>query len=266
MFRSEIVKAARYAPALAILIVFATWYNGAIFISGRDAAAYGYPFLVSVQRWNDTTASWIHTGSGILVNGKRVITAAHICAAFREYNDIIRCSMGRHNLDEEEQSAVHINISSYHCHDEYNRMACEHDICLWNLAEEISKFTPWMMPAPFSFAHSPPFPEACRLPGWGSSLGHNGTPSPILQEGQIFPLTPFECKTLDPGIFEFNWCAYGQEFPGPGDSGSPLICRSVPVVQGSSGCNTFVRDVTVSREKALFLIPEPGPLPAFHYY
>ncbi|XP_055356279.1 uncharacterized protein LOC129601480 isoform X2 [Paramacrobiotus metropolitanus] len=157
MFRSKIVKTARYAAALAILFIFATWYNGAIFITGRDAAAHGYPFLVSVQRWNETTASWVHTASGIL---------------------------------------------------------------------KISRFTPWMMRAPFSFAHGLPFPGNCRLPGWGSSMEHNETYSPILQEGHIVPLTPFECKTLDPEIFEFNWCAYGQEYPGPGDNGSPLICRA----------------------------------------
>ncbi|XP_055356278.1 chymase-like isoform X1 [Paramacrobiotus metropolitanus] len=226
MFRSKIVKTARYAAALAILFIFATWYNGAIFITGRDAAAHGYPFLVSVQRWNETTASWVHTASGILVHGKKVVTAARVCTAFRDYNDIVRCSLGRHNLEEEEQSTVNINVSSYHCHDKFSQSPCRHDICLLNLAEKISRFTPWMMRAPFSFAHGLPFPGNCRLPGWGSSMEHNETYSPILQEGHIVPLTPFECKTLDPEIFEFNWCAYGQEYPGPGDNGSPLICRA----------------------------------------
>ncbi|XP_050975396.1 granzyme B-like [Labeo rohita] len=199
-------------------------------IGGKEAKRHSRPYMASIQ----TDKS--HTCGGMLIREDYVLTAAH-CLNNNVYSDqnLIEVVLGAHNINKMENNQQRIPVMKYIKHpksERNNKKDYSFDIMLLKLKDKakLNKFVN-VMRLPKKIKKTRPNVK-CSIAGWGSKSPKGVQASDVLQEVKLKLQENSKCKEMWQQYFnsETMICSVsdGKHAFCKGDSGSPLICNTIP--------------------------------------
>ncbi|XP_048114261.1 chymotrypsin-like elastase family member 2A [Alosa alosa] len=208
-------------------------------VNGVDAKPHSWPWQISLQYERN---GFRHTCGGSLVASNWVMTAAHCISEDLTYRVVV----GKHNLQQAEDSAKAIVPSKIIVHRHYNPVliATGNDIAMIKLSEHVQMSDEVQLaclPAPGTIL---PHNYPCYITGWGR-LSTGGPTSESLQQAPM-PVVEYDvCRRNDwwgVSIRRSMICAGGDGVVGGcnGDSGGPLNCKNADGVWEVHGIASFV--------------------------
>ncbi|KAF5925778.1 hypothetical protein HPG69_002228 [Diceros bicornis minor] len=165
---------------------------------------------------------------GVLVRKDFVLTAAHC------WGSSIDVTLGAHNIQEQEKTQQAIPVSKAIRHQDYNSKNFSNDIMLLKLAREANQTTEVRpLSLPRGKAQVRPG-QVCSVAGWGQ-VYQKGPYSDTLQEVELTIQKDQECESHLRNYYNstIQLCAGDpkeKKSSFKGDSGGPLLCKSV--IQG----------------------------------
>ncbi|XP_055330520.1 chymotrypsin-like elastase family member 2A [Paramacrobiotus metropolitanus] len=170
-----------------------------------------------------------HIASGLVLRKNEVLTNGHVCASFTSTYSHRKCVFGKHNLTEYEDGQLEINVTGYHCHEDFNYILYEHDLCVITLENNIPGFNDRIQPLKLMSRFEAFFVrhDQCKIYGWGNSNEFPDTFTPVLQVGSTKIARTAACKAQIPAIQDDQMCARSDgAFAEHADSGTPIICNT----------------------------------------
>ncbi|RXN37660.1 granzyme B-like protein [Labeo rohita] len=199
-------------------------------IGGKEAKRHSRPYMVSIQK------DKYHTCGGMLIREDYVLTAAH-CLNRSDFSsrDHFEVVLGAHNINQEEKDQQRIPVKKYIRHpmfEQNNEKNYSYDIMLLKLKKKakLSKFVK-VTPLPKKNGKIPANVN-CSIAGWGWKSPNAKRASDVLREVSLKLQENSKCKELWQWYFnsERMICSVsdGKHAFCLGDSGSPLICNTIP--------------------------------------
>ncbi|NXK56715.1 CTRC protein, partial [Chauna torquata] len=254
---------------------------GARVVGGEDAVAHSWPWQISLQY--SRNGGWSHTCGGTLISPSWVLTAAHCISSSLTY----RVVLGKHDLTEENDGAVALDVEEIIVHEKWNSFFIINDIALIKLARPVQENAniqaACLPPSGLQLDNGYP----CQITGWGrlsskqggpggvgwgrawarvrgeAVVAANGPLADVLQQA-LLPVVDYStCSQRDwwGGLVRTTMvCAGGDGVVSGcnGDSGGPLNCQrnglwevhGIVSFGSSSGCNTAKKPTVFTRVSA----------------
>nr|XP_046252790.1 chymotrypsin-C-like [Scatophagus argus] len=193
-------------------------------VGGEDVRPHSWPWQISLQY--NRQGEWRHTCGGTLISNEWVLTAAHCISSGMEY----RVALGKHDLIQNEESAVFKGTGTIIVHENWNPFFIRNDIALIKLESPVT-FSDTIQaacvpPAGFILPNNAP----CYVTGWGR-LYTGGPIADILQQALLPVVDYATCTQSDwwgSQVKDTMVCAGGDGVVSGcnGDSGGPLNCQN----------------------------------------
>nr|XP_055072773.1 cathepsin G-like isoform X2 [Misgurnus anguillicaudatus] len=205
-------------------------------VNGNETQPHSRPYMVSVQKYGE------HVCGGFLISDQFVMTAAHC----RNNTEILTVVAGANDLKSSSENHVHINVSTYNRHPQYNpdpgpRTPGIADLMVLKLGTKIQlnnniKTIP-IPTTPVNISVG----TACSVAGWGRMT--NGLKSPTLREANVKIMNDTICAQWGREyVAPQMMCVYGHGGSCKGDSGGPLVCNNIAVGVTAFGVNNSCND------------------------
>ncbi|XP_050975394.1 granzyme B-like isoform X2 [Labeo rohita] len=199
-------------------------------IGGKEAIPHSRPYMVSILR------DKYHTCGGMLIREDYVLTAAH-CLNRSDFpsRDQFKVVLGAHNINKVERSQQRIPVMKFIRHPKFeqnNKKNYSYDIMLLKLKKKakLSAFVK-VMPLPKKNEKTP-VNVKCSIAGWGSKDPKEIQRADVMQEVSLKLQENSKCEKMWQYLFnsERMICGVsdGKHAFCKGDSGSPLICKTIP--------------------------------------
>ncbi|XP_058642091.1 granzyme B-like [Onychostoma macrolepis] len=199
-------------------------------IGGKDAKPLSRRYMASIQ------IAKSHICGGMLIKEDYVLTAAHclnnnVCSD----QDHIEVVLGAQNINKVEKNQQRIPVMKHIKHplsEHNNEKDYSYDIMLLKLKNKakLNKFVK-VMPLPKKNRKTRANTK-CSIAGWGSKSPKGDKASDVMQEVKLKLQDNSKCKEMWQWYFnsERMICSVsdGKHAFCKGDSGSPLICNTIP--------------------------------------
>ncbi|XP_008318850.1 serine protease 27-like [Cynoglossus semilaevis] len=194
-------------------------------VGGENSSPGVWPWQVSLE------TDGAHFCGGSLISNLWVLTAAHCLSGFEK--NTITVYVGRLIKTGPNFNEVSRSVSEIQCHESYNLLTNEHDICLVKLDSPVD-FTNYIRPICLPTSNSTFYTGTSTwVTGWGNTDPDAYSLSDVLQEVNLPVVGNNECQCLQWYLItEFMICAgtsEGGKDACQGDSGGPMVVKVDPV-------------------------------------